>query len=369
MSSQLIKLSVYSMLLSGSLLGLSACGSKETAADDDQRTAFVIPDSLLKTLVIDTVKVSNITNSLKFNGVVDFNTDKVANIFPLVSGNVQNVKAQLGDYVKAGQVLGVIKSSEVANYNAALTNAENNVKLTSALLARTEDMAKSGLSSQVDVTTAKVNYDQAVAAKIAAEKVLSINGNNLNGEYVIKSPIDGFIVQKNVTNGMAIRSDNSTSLFTVSDLKEVWVQANVYEASIDKVHEGDEVDVSTITYPDKVFKGKIDRLMNTLDPTNRVMKMRVVLSNPGYLLKPQMFATVTVNNGLKQEALSVPNKALIFDHSQYYVIVYKSAKDVKIRSVDIISANGNTTYIKSGLEPGELVIASQAILIYGALNN
>ena len=125
----------------------------------------------------------------------------------------------------------------------------------------------------------------------------------------------------------------------------------------------------TITYPDKVFKGKIDKLMNVLDPTNRVMKMRVVLPNPGYLLKPQMFATVTVNNGLKQEAISIPNKALIFDNSQYYVLVYKGKKDVEIRAVDIISSNNSTTYVKSGIQPGEMVVGSQAILIYGALNN
>lgn len=250
-----------------------------------------------------------------------------------------------------------------------MITAETNVKLNASLLAKAQEMAKSGLASQVDVTTAKVNYDQAVASKVAAEKILSINGNNLNGEYQIKSPIEGFIVQKNVTNGMAIRSDNGNNLFTISDLKDVWVQANVYEANINNVHEGDEVDVTTITYPDKVFKGKIDKLMNILDPTNRVMKMRVVLPNPGYMLKPQMFATVTVNNGTQQDAISVPNKALIFDNSKYYVLVYKGAKDVEIRAVDIISANGNTTYIKSGIQPGEMVIGSQAILIYGALNN
>ena len=327
----------------------SSCSSKDAATGENDRTAYEIPDSVMKTLVIDTVKMSNITNSIKFNGVVDFNPDKVANIFPLITGNVQNVKVELGDYVKAGEVLGNVKSSEIANYNAALVNAESNVKLNASLLAKQEEMAKSGLASQVDVTTAKANYEQAVAAKTAAEKILSINGNNMNGEYLIKSPIDGFVVQKNVTNGMAIRSDNSNSLFTISDLKEVWVQANVYEENINNVHEGDDVDVTTITYPDKIIKGKINKLMNTLDPTNRVMKMRVVLPNPDYKLKPQMFATVTVNNGLKQDAISVPNRALIFDNSQYYVLVYKGKKDVQIRSVDVISANGNTTYIKSGI--------------------
>ena len=364
---RIIKISVYSALLAG-IIYLPSCKSKD-AASADERTAYEIPDSLLRTLIIDTVKMSNLTNSLKFNGVVDFNTAKVANIFPLISGNVSDVKGELGDYVTAGQVLGTIKSSEVANYNAALINAESNVKLTASLLARQEEMAKSGLASQVDVTTAKVNYDQAVAAKTAAEKILSINGNDLHGQYVIKSPINGFIVQKNITNGMAIRADNSSSLFTVSDLKEVWVQANVYEANINSVHEGDNVEVTTITDPDKVYDGKINKLMNTLDPTNRVMKMRVILPNPDYKLKPQMFATVTVNNDLERQAISIPLSALIFDHSQYYVLVYHSKKDVQIRSVDIISKNNRTAFIKSGVQPGEQVIASQAILIYGALNN
>lgn len=368
MFSRFVKFSVYSVLLSGCITGMQSC-TPQNNANENNRGTYEIPDSVMRTMIIDTVKISKITNSIKFNGVVDFNTDKVANIFPLISGNIQNVTAQLGDYVHAGQILGTIKSSEIANYNAALINAEANVKLNVALLAKTEDMAKSGLASQVDVTTAKVNYDQAVAAKTAAEKILKINGNNTNGEYLVKSPLNGFIVQKNVTNGMAIRTDNGNPLFTISDLKEVWVQANVYEANIDKVHEGDDVDVTTITYPNKVFKGKINKLMNVLDPTNRVMKMRVVLPNPDYMLKPQMFATVTVNNGLKEQAISVPNRALIFDNSQYYVLVYKGKKDVQIRAVDIISANNNTTYIKSGIQPGELVIGSQAILIYGALNN
>jgi len=313
--------------------------------------------------------MSNITNSIKFNGIIDFNTDKVANIFPLVTGNVQNITVKQGDYVKAGQVLGIIKSAEIAGYNSTLVTAETNLELNKTLLARTQDMAKSGLASQVDVATAKVNYEQALAAKTAAERVLKINGNNKQGEYQIKSPEDGFIVQKNVTNGMAIRADNGNSLFTISDLKEVWVQANVYEANINKVHEGDEVDVTTLTDPGKIYKGRIDKLMNTLDPANRVMKMRVVLPNPGYELKPQMFANVTVNNDLDKQAISIPNSALVFDHSQYYVVIYKGPKNVQIRPVEVLSTNGNRAYIKSGIEPGEQVVGSQTILIYAALNS
>ncbi|MHA4875431.1 efflux RND transporter periplasmic adaptor subunit, partial [Enterococcus faecium] len=83
------------------------------------------------------------------------------------------------------------------------------------------------------------------------------------------------------------------------------VQANVYEGNINLVHLGDEVDVKTISYPDKVFKGKIDKMLNVLDPNSKVMKIRVILPNDSYLLKPQMFATVIVNNKVSSKMLAI----------------------------------------------------------------
>ena len=367
MKNRIIKTSIVTLITFCIVFNLFSCSSNEP--NSDVRQPYVVPDSLLRTLVIDTVKTSGITYAIKFNGIVDYNTDKIANIFPLVSGNVQDIHVMPGDYVHAGQVLGIVKSAEVANYNSTLITAEANVRLNAKLLDQQKDLFKSGLASQIDITNAEVNYEQAVAAKIAAEKILSINGNNKNGEYFIKSPVDGFIVQKNVTNGMAIRTDNSASLFTISDLKNVWVQANVYEANIGKVHEGDMVDVSTISYPDKVFKGKVDKLMNVLDPTSKVMKMRVVLDNPGYALKPQMFATIAINNSENKQAISISSSDLVFDHSQYYVIIINGKKDVQIRPVEVGSINGKTAYINSGLKQGDKVVSSQALLIYGSLNS
>ncbi len=357
------------ILLIAVIAALFSCNVKNENASAGNRDQYFIPDSILKTLVIDTVRIAGLTNSIKFNGIVDFNPDHVASIFPLISGNVQDIKVSLGDYVAAGQTLGLVKSSEMAGYNVSLINAETNVQLTNKVLQQQKDMFKSGLVTQTDLTNAEVAVQQAEAAKIAAERVLSINGNNRQGDYFIKSPISGFVVQKNITNGMSIRTDNGTNLFTISDLKEVWVQANVYEANISKVHQGDEADVTTISYPDKVFKGHIDKLMNVLDPTNRVLKIRVVLNNPNYILKPQMFATVTVNNSENKDAISIAASSLIFDNSQYYVLLYKDKNDVQIRPVDIISINGNRAFIKSGLQAGNLLISSDALQVYTALNN
>lgn len=287
----------------------------------------------------------------------------------MVSGNVQDVKVVLGDYVKEGQVLATVRSSEVAGYNNDLTNAESNLRVAEKNLDKTKDMYKSGLASMTDSLSAEVAVQQAKSELNRVNRVMKINSSNGQGEFVVKAPISGFIVQKGATNNMTIRGDNSTSLFTISDLKDVWIQANVYESNISLVHLGDKVDVTTLAYPNKVFNGRIDKVMNVLDPTSKVMKVRVVLQNPDYLLKPEMYASITVNNQENKECLSVPSHAVIFDHSQYYVLVFNSKSDVKITPVQVINAVGNKTFITGGVKEGDKVISTQAILIYDALNS
>ena len=354
------------ILIAGSLL--TCCGT-ETAKNNTERKNYVIPDSIMKNLVIDTVKNCQLEDAIKLTGSVDFNQDNQVNIYPLVSGNIQDVKVQLGDHVNAGQVLAVVKSSEMAGYSSNLVSAEANLSVAKKNLEAQKDLFASGLSSQLDIISAQSNYDQAVAQLELVKRVLKINGNNTQGDYIIKAPISGFIVQKNITNNTAIRSDNGSSLFTISDLKNVWVQANVYESNISKVHIGDHVDITTVSYPDKVFEGKIDKILNVLDPANKVMKVRIVLSNTDYLLKPQMFTSVMVTNQLNKQAICIPSRALIFDHSQYFVLLYKGNGRAEITHVQVLNNLGNKTYLSGGVKEGDQIVGSDAILIYEALNN
>jgi cobalt-zinc-cadmium efflux system membrane fusion protein len=340
---------------------------KKTPVEETQK--YVIPDSLLRTLHIDTVQTKPLINTITFTGMVDVNQDNQVSIFPLVSGVAKDIKAQLGDYVTTGQVLATVTSSEMAGYTNSLVVAETNVANTKRLLEASKDLFKSGLASSLDVTTAQTNYDQAVAQLEMAKRILNINGNNTQGLWVVKSPMNGFIVQKNVTNGTAIRTDNSNALFTISDLKNVWVWANVYESNIENIHLGDEVNVTTLSYPGKVFKGKVDKILNALDPTTKVMKVRVVIPNESYELKPQMFASIVIANPENKQELCVSSKALIYDNSRYYVLVYNGHGDASITPVEVLNTYGDKTYIKSGVNEGDKVIATQAILIYGELNS
>ena len=370
MSYSLKQYVTYGMIASSVLLfvTLSGCKSNSEPAPAEKQK-FMLPDSLAKTIEIDSVANSKVMQSITLTGKIAFNDDNVVKLFPLVSGNIQDIKVRLGDYVKKGQTLAVIRSSEMAGYSNDLVTAETNVSVAKKNLDATKDMYKSGLASARDSLSAEASYEQALAALQKAQRVLNLNGGSKEGTYQVKTPIDGFVVEKLATNNMAIRPDNSSNLFTISDLKNVWVIANVYESSISLIKPGDSVNVTTLSYPDKTFRGKVDKIMNVLDPTNKVMKVRIVLPNPSYLLKPEMFANVMLNNVENKHMLTVPNGALIFDHSQYYVLVYKSPSDITIRPVQVSGTVGNKTYISNGLSEGEKVIGSQALLIYQELNS
>jgi len=360
------KISVFALVVVIGLVNQSCHKNAEATADNSN---YVLPDSLAKTLVFDKVDNCKLTNTISLSGKVAFNDDNVAKIYPMVSGVIQDIKVMLGDYVQKGQVLAVIKSSEMAGISNDLVNAESNLRVAKKNLEATQDMFKSGLSSQKDVLAAQAAFDQAQSELNRVKRVLNINGGNTQGEYIVRSPISGFVVEKLVTNNMSIRGDNGTNLFTISDLKNIWVIANVYESNISQIHLNDEVDVSTLSYPDKVFHGKVDKIMNVLDPTNKVMKVRVVLPNPGYLLKPEMFANVKVTNQENKQSLCVASSAVVFDHSQNYVLCYHTNADIRIIPVQVINTSDDRSFISGDLKPGDKLIASQTILIYDALNN
>jgi cobalt-zinc-cadmium efflux system membrane fusion protein len=332
-------------------------------------SAYILPDSLAKTLHFDTIKVRTLINTISLSGKVSFNEDNVIKIYSMVSGNCQNIKVMLGDYVHAREILGIIKSSEMAGFSNDLVSAKTNLKVAKENLNATQDMFKSGLASQKDIFTAKATYEQAQSELNRAKSVMHINGGSTNENYIIRSPISGFVVEKLATNDMVIRADDNTNLFTISDLKNIWVIANVYESNISAIHLNDSVDVMTLAYPGKIFKGKINKMMNVLDPTNKVMKVIIKLPNPGYLLKPEMFANVTVTNRSNKNALCVSSSALIFHHSQNYVLVYHNNADIETIPVQIINTLGNKTYISGKVKAGDRVITSQTILLYEALNS
>jgi len=263
--------------------------------------------------------------------------------------------------------LATIRSAEVAGNYADIASADADIAIAKRQLDNTQSLYNNGISSERELTEAKQNYEKAKAAKQKIETTLNINGGNktnASGIYYLTAPISGYIVEKKVNAGNFIRPDMADNLFTISDLKEVWVLANVFESDISKVHEGYPVKVTTLAYPDKVFNGKIEKVSDVLDPTNKALKVRIRLENPGVMLKPEMFTKVIVTNKGTEKAISIPKSSIVEESGKTYVIIYKNNCDLKVAEVNIFKQVGDRAYIKSGVNVGDKIVTKGALLIY-----
>jgi len=351
---------IKAFLFSSIGLGLGCSDHKTETAPEK----FAITDSLLNRLLIDTVQQSNNKSDLIFSAKITANEDRKSELFPMVSGLVNHVKVRLGDQVAAGQTLASVTSAEMAGFDKEVISANAELKNADRSLKQAEHLFESGLSSAKELEEAKNDFLIKKAELKRANAVLKLNGGSNTGLYSIKSPISGFVIEKNVTDNMQLRSDNDKSLFTIADLSNVWAMINIYESDISRIKVGDEVNLSTLSYPEQVFKGKIDKVYNLIDQESKVMNARVVIANSNALLKPGMLGTVKVSAHSGVDLPAVNSRAIIFDDNKNYVLLLNNEQKVRIQEVQLGRKTAGKTYISKGLTAGDRVIASKQVFLF-----
>lgn len=346
-----------------SIVFAASCGNKK--AETSQRLP-AISDSIINHVQTAAAVMADDSNVIKLNGKINANETKTAKVYALVSGKIQTVKGELGDYVQKGQVLAVIRSTEVAGIANDLSLAESNVEMAKKSLQTTQDLYDGKLATEQDYINARITYNKALSELNRSKQVSAITGGS-NAVFNVTAPISGYLIEKNITNNSEVRQDNSANLFTIADLSDVWITANVYEADMINIHLGDAVIVNTLANPDKDYPGKIDKVYNVLDPATRTMKVRISMRNDNIELKPEMFATVKVNIHATGKTMVIPSQALVMDNSRYYVIVKKDGK-LKVQEITLIRRTEDKAYIK-GLTAGDEVVISSQVFIYQALTS
>ena len=347
------------------LFSFSSCSEKKVKKEETNE----ISDSLIKNMTVGVVRITQVRSELKLTGKVVADQNKQLDVFALVGGTVKAVNVELGDYVEKDQVLAIIRSGDVADYGKQFIEAKSDYEIAKKNQQVAEDMYASKLMSASDYLQAKQAFTKAEAGLAKAQEMQKIYSISNTNDYIVKAPIAGFVIEKNINKDMQIRSDNGDNIFTISQLSDVWVLANVYETDINKVKEKDTVSVTTIAYPDTVYKATIDKVYNVLDPLSRVMKIRVKLNNPNYLLKPDMYGNVVVNYAEPRKMLTISSSALVFDNSNNYVLIYNGGKNFTVQKVDVYKTIGSKAYLKSGLKETDKVVTSNQLLIYNALTN
>lgn len=292
-------------------------------------------------------------------------------VITLASGRVVDIRARLGDTVKKGDVLLRVRSDDVGLGFDAYRKAVSDELLARKQLERTKDLYEHGAMAQQDLEVAQDAEDDAKTTLETATEHLRLLGNDPdkpNGVVDLVAPISGVITDQEVTNAASVQAYSSPNPFTISDLTSVWIVCDVYENDMASVRIDQLVTAKLNAFPDKVIKGKVSNIGAILDPNIRTAKVRIEVPNPGELMRPGMFATVTLYSLEKKVYTLVPSSAVLHLHDRDWVFIPTQGKFRRTEVTSGAQMPNNMQEIISGLQPGQQVVTNAAT-IQNAIDN
>ena len=364
-------------------LGLTAC-SKSDREKPSQMTSFSTTESKsatpqLYTLPADqmshvklvTVQASTLTRTLRLTGAVAYNAFNTTPVITQVGGPVSRVLAVPGQRVKAGQPMLEVSSPDYSQLLDAYLKAADSSRLADKNFARAQDLYQHHAIAQRDLEQAESDHNQALADLNAADQGMKILGIKSpadlakapsSAQIPVLAPISGEVVERLVSPGQVVQA-GQTQAFTISDLGTVWVLANVYQADLAYVRDGNDVTVTTDAYPGS-FHGKISYVSPSLDSNTRTLQARIVVDNPGEKLKKDMYCTVTVVAGSISNAIAVPDSSILRDdNNQPFVYITTGSNQFGRRDVEIGQSQNGQTQILKGISIGERVVGDGSLFL------
>lgn len=310
-------------------------------------------------------------------GRLYWNDDMTVRVFTPVAGRVTKVYADIGQPVAAGSALAEIDSPDFAQALANARTAEANLVAADRAFTRTKDLQTHGAAAQKDVEAAEAAYVAALAERDRSESVLANYGGNnksTNSIYILRSPLAGIVVEKNINPGQELRADlmlaNAPNLFAphfiVSNPTRLWLQVDVAEADIPALQPGLPIKVMSKAFPNRVFDGVIDKVADEMDPNTRSVKVRGLVKNPDKLLKAEMYVTVNVVRDVSQVSsagVEVPASALFMKGDDSYLFIEQSPGNFQRQRVKVGVEKDNKVPVFEGVSPGQRVVSEGALLL------
>lgn len=361
------------LLLAAALTACSGGSSPKVAANTDASKAglFTVAKDQLDHLQIVTVQPTEFPRVLRLTGSVAFNGFLTTPVITQVSGPVSRLVVSPGQQVKKGQPMLYVSSPDYSQLRANYLKARDAHALAHKNYARAQDLYAHHAIAERDLQAAESAEIQAQADLQAAEQSLKILGipqpdtlveRPLSPEVPLIAPITGEAVERQCAPGQVIQA-GSTQCFTISNTRTVWVLANVYENQLAYVHVGDPVTIKTNAFPD-VFHGRISFMGAALDPTSRTLQARIDTANPNGKLKKDMYITATVVAGKINNALLVPDSAVLRDaENEPFVYVEVGQAQFARRQVKLGESSEGKTQLMSGLQPGDRVVGEGSLFL------
>ena len=318
----------------------------------------------------------NLQNSITATGTIEPVTS--VTVGTQVSGIVSRLYVDYNSVVKKGQVIAELDrtnlESELNNARANLSSCQSSLNYETSNYNRYKTLYDKGLVSAFDYENAKLSYEKAKQSVLQAREQVQKAQTNL-GYATITSPIDGVVLSKSVEEGQTVAASfNTPELFTIAqDLTNMRVIADIDEADIGNVREGQRTTFTVDAFPNDVFDGEVTQVRQQATTTNNVVTYEVVISAPNQdlKLKPGLTANITVYTQELTGVLSVPNKALRVLPTQETIgkrkltdckgknkvwVLAGGGREVKAVAVTLGMSDGVNTEVTSGVKEGDKVI-------------
>jgi cobalt-zinc-cadmium efflux system membrane fusion protein len=318
--------------------------------------------------VVETVTVhpQAVSNQLVLAARVMANPTEVVHIYPPISGRVVALSVLPGQAVAKGQQIGTLQSSDAAQARSDYEKAKIEAARADLQLQRGKDLLQHQVMAQRDYDDLKALDDADHAELERARQALTILGFDVNSAsdvIPLRSPISGVVLDVGTAVGELQRSlDNANAIATIADIHSVWVVGDLYPRDLSSVKVGQTADVTVTGYPGLVLHGVISNISDSVDPVSLTLKVRVVLPNPGYKLKPDMYATIAVTNQ-KGTAIVVPSTAVIRNGKDTFVFVMNADNKPVRRDVVLGETHDATDEVTQGLQDGDRVVSTGAELL------
>jgi len=337
-----------------------------------------LSNALIQTGLVEDIERKTV---LKFTGQVQLDRTRTVDVVSTGSGRVEQVSKLLGERVDKGDVLAVIHSADLGQVKADYLEVQANLDLTQATFNREKELYEEKITSQADYLKALNEMKAAQASYAAAdrrlrlfglgtEQIAGIKDEKENGEFaslILRAPQAGTIIAQDISVGKMV--ETRESLFTITDLSNLWVWCDIYEKDLATLHEpfeqGQSLNavVQVNAFAGSMFEGVVDLVGNLMDENTRTVKIRVQVKNPENKLRPGMFAEVAVMIPGQGHITAVPRNAVMSDAGNFFVFRHLK-DDLWIRNDVIPGQNqGGFVEILKGVSKADRIITGGAFML------
>lgn len=350
-----------------------------------------LTDAQWAAVTVQAVELNIFRSEFRTEGKIAIDQDRTTRIFAPYAGRVTKLLAAPGDKVEQDQLVFVVEAADSVeaqkDFVAALTarnKATSQVALAQIVEQRMAALAKDKAvplrewqEAQTSLAAAKNDLRSAEVAFQAARNRLRLVGKTnaeidafestglLTPDAPVYSPLAGTILQRKIGPGQYVNAgaNDSDPVFLIGDTSKVWLSAFVRESDAAKVRRGQRLTFKVLTHPDRAFESRIDYIAPAIDPDTRRLLVRATLDNPDGLLKPEMFANVTIIADEGQPTPAVPRSAVIYEDSTARVWVVRDDRSVELRRIRLGLVSDGLIQVLEGLRPGERIVTRGSLFI------